>query len=563
MKTRLLSLFVLVSMALASVAAAPDQERTPPPPAGPTPPWAAGVQASSVLPQVRAPGEGIMSAETLRGLLPKLSGGAQQVLIPKLGVTSIAGKALNLVQAAEMDNIINADDDVGENNPTLAVNPKNSAIVAAASHYYTASGSKACVARASFDGGESFDYNNDVLLPLQASGHDCANPVARFSPDGLYAYYFYMDMYHDDNGTPGDPSDDTTTSDIVMVRADGHDPTNLLTGPIVVLNDYGDFLDKPWGDVAYYDFTGASNGAVYVTATRFASSGDCGILFNASTDKGNTWTYGDTGLLLDNSSGCSPVVVSGSRPIGNPSSGWVTACWYNSRSDGPWNGQFNINCWSNDAWGDAMSGNNYSFTAVNGMKYELPYYLGPNGTYHRWWGGMFPSLAVDNTGLLYVAFAADPTSNPNDVESGNVYLARGWPIPGLWWGAPLVVGSNPSTVPQLAQGFPTVTARCDGRTMKCYSYIAYFDHLSSNKFYNIVYRKGTRPFSYSSIGTLGLSGKAKINDVTSWSDNSFIGDYIDSSVISGRRYHVIWTDRADVYSKYDYDDDVMHDVLVP
>jgi hypothetical protein len=508
---------------------------------GQTPPWAANATPSATSPQVRVPSGQPMTTGMMLKHLPKLSAGAAEIVAARLGVTEIADKKLDFSPRTGLDNVINTDDNTNENEPSLAVNPVNDAIVVAFHHDYPTS--YECIAMVSYDGGNTFNYQNFVFLPLQAPGDYCSDPVVRFSPDGTVAYYFYMDV--------------GAASDIVMVRADGYDPTNLLTVPIVVLNDYGGFLDKPWGDVAYYDSTGNSNGAVYVTATLFDSSGDCGILFNASTDKGNTWTYGDTGLLLDFSGGCSPVVVQGSRPIGNPYSGWVTACWYNSRSDGFLNGQFNINCWSNDAWGDIWSGNNYSFTAVNGMRYELPYYLGPNGTYHRWFGGMFPSLAVDNTGLLYVAFAADPTSNPNDVESGNVYLARGWPIPGGFV-APVPVGTGST-----AQGFPTVTARCDTRTVRCYSYVAYFDHLSSNKFYNVVYRKGTRPMSFSSIGSLGLGGKVKISDVPSWSDVGFIGDYIDSSVISGRRYHVVWTDRADVYGPSDPDDDVMHDMFVP
>jgi hypothetical protein len=510
---------------------------------GQTPPWAANATPSATSPQVRVPSGQPMTTEMMLKHLPKLSAGAAEIVAARLGVTEIAGKKLDFSPRTGLDNVINTDDNTNENEPSLAVNPVNDAIVVAFHHDYPASSE--CIAMVSYDGGNTFNYYNYVFLPLQAPGDTCSDPVVRFSPDGTVAYYFYMDI--------------AGASDIVMVRAAGYDPTILLdASPIVVLNDYGGFLDKPWGDVAYYDFTGASDGAVYVTATLFDSSGDCGILFNASTDHGNTWTYGDTGLLLDFSGGCNPVVVQGSRPIGSPYSGWVTACWYNSRSDGFLNGQFNINCWSNDAWGNAGLGNNYFFIAVNGMRYELPYYLGPNSTYHRWFGGMFPSLAVDNTGLLYVAFAADPTSNPYDVESGNVYLARGWPIPGGFV-APVPVGTGST-----AQGFPTVTARCYTTTPpRCYSYVAYFDHLSSNQFYNVVYRKGTRPMSFYSIGSLGFGGKVKISDVPSWSDYWFIGDYIDSSVISGRRYHVVWTDRADVYGPYDTDDDVMHDMFVP
>ncbi len=558
MKPRLLSLFALVSIVFASLAAAPHQEGTPPPPAGPTPPWAVGVQASSVLPQVRSPGEGVMRAEALRGLLPRLSGGAQQVLIPKLGVTSIAGKALNLVQAAEMDNIVNADGDVGENNPALAVNPKNNAIVAAVSHYYSTT-SKDCVARASFDGGETFDYNNYVLLPLQP-GHDCADPVVRFSPDGLYAYYFYMDVYYNDNGTPGDPNDDTTTSDIVMVRADGYDPTLLLTAQIVVLNDYGNFLDRPWGDVAYYDASGASDAVIYVATTEFDTSGNCSILFNASYDSGNTWRYTDQGTVLASSTSCDPLLT-GARPIGNPSPGWVTACWYNSEGDGWLNGKFDIRCWSSNNWGDISGGTTYPFTAVNDQRYELPPYLGPKNTYHSWWGGMFPSLAVDQTGLLYIAYTADPTSNAisSSAEAGDVVLARGWPS-GTSWGR-LAIADRSSLI-NLAQGHPTVTARCDYKTMRCYSYVAYENYLSGNRLYRISYRKVTRPFSFSVPGTLSLGGQRVISDALSFSDYYFVSDYLDSFVTS-RRYEVIWTDRSDVRDPSVEDDDVMQDMLLP
>lgn len=539
MKSRIFSLFVLAVLVFATLAASPHQGPTPPPLGANTPPWAnlGGANASAMSPQLRTPTGNVMSAQTLTKLFPYLSGKAQNVLAPKLGITSLTGKKLDISKTADMDNIVNADAFVYENEPSLAVNPKNDAIVVAFHHY-----TDKCLAQVSFDGGDTFDYNNYVFLPLQAPGNNCSDPIVRFSPDGTYAYYFYMDI--DSSGT---------TADIVMVRAAGYDPTSLLTGPMVVFNDYGDFLDKPWGDVAYYDTSGLSDPVIYVTSTLFTSSGGCGILFNASYDYGDTWWYSDGGRILTYNSNCNPL-VQGSRPIGNPFSGWVSVCWYDSEVDGFRSGKFDIDCWSNNNWGSG--GSSFWFTPVNDKKYELPYWLGPNSQYHRWWGGMFPALAVDNTGLLYIAYAADPNPNQVDAEAGNVNLARGWPNGILWTG--LTVDGTSG----LAQGFATVTARCDYKTFKCYSYVAYEDHTSANLFYRIAYKKITRPLSYITPGTASMAGKKIISDVLSFSDYLFIGDYIDSFV-TARRYEVIWTDRSDATGIEDYDDDVMHDVLLP
>lgn len=537
---RILSmLLLLIPLVLASVAASPRQ--------GTTPPWATGVQPSSVSPQLRTPEGGTMSEETLRNLFPKLSAGAQEVLAPTLGITSLAGKRLYFSKATDMDNIVTPDGLRNENEPSLAVNPVNESIVVAFFRFYSTS-SHRCRAMVSYDGGDTFNSWNVVEPPLQGGGRSCANPVVRFSPDGQVAYYFYMDI------NPGPP----TTADIVMVRADGYNPTVLLDAfPVVVLDDFGDLLDKPWADVAYYDTPGASDAVIYVTATFHTPSGGCGIVFNASTDYGNTWTYGNRGATLTSNTTCNPT-LQGSRPIGSPVPGWVTACWYNSENDGYLSGVFDIRCWSNDNWGSG--GNSYFFTPVDNQKYELSFYLpnGSGGTYHRWWGGMFPALAVDNTGLLYIAYTADPNSNPTDKESGNVFLARGWPNGLNWKTQPLGTGS-------FAQGFPTVAARCDTLTSKCNAYVAYGDYFSNNLYYKIVYRKASRPYGYALPSALSLGPKKTISDVPSFSDGSgtpFIGDYIDSFVTS-RRYEVIWTDRSDVPWYTEPDDDVMHDVLLP
>ncbi len=501
-----------------------------------TPIWTARVQGNTGTPPLRVPSGEPMTPEMLIQLLPKLSGGVAELLATQLGVTQLAGKDLSNLRPSGLDNPVDTDDLVIQNDPSIAVNPVNDSIVAIAYQY-----DSDCIVSVSYDGGNTFNYNDYAFLPLQ-SGDACGHPVVRFSPNGVWAYYVYLDI---------DTS--TATSNVVMTTAPGFYPLSIGS-PTVVISGSGSFLDAPWVDVAYYDQTGMSNGAVYVTATEYTGSGGCNILFNASTDYGATWDYGSFGSILAAELDCDPTIT-GARPIGNPSTGYVTVCWYDSESDGSLTGKFDIDCWTDNNFGSSSS---FSFTPVNDRKYELPDFLGPLSSYHVWWYGMWPSLAVDNTGLLYIAFAADPNSNPYDVESGNVYVARGFPYTSTAWSNPITVGSGGQ-----AQGFPTVTARCDTRTNKCYSYVAYFDHLNKNKLYHVVYRKGTRPFSASSVGSLGFGPKIRITDGPSWSDDFFIGTHIDSSVISGRRYHVTWTDRADVSGTYDLDDDVMHDMFVP
>ena len=534
----LLAVGFLLLMAV-FVAARPQEEGTPP--------WLTRKAAEEREPQVRRPGTQALTTADLQRVFPYLSGGAQRVLAPKLGIDTLMGKKLDVSTQLGLDNIVSAEDIFFENEPSIAVNPVNESIVVAFHHYYTPGGADPCLAVVSFDGGDTFNYNNAVPLPLQAGGNSCSDPIVRFSPDGQVAYFVYMDI----DGT-------TDLADIVMVRADGYDPRILIDAtPIVVLNNFGtDGLDKPWMDVAYYDTTGASDPVVYVTATVFVGA-NCGILFNSSMDYGATWLYGDWGLMVDSSTNCDPV-LQGSRPIGNPYSGWVTVCWYDSGFDGWLSGGFFINCWSNDAWGDVALGTDYYFMA-DYRNYEPSYWMGPSSMYQRWWGSAFPALAVDDTGLLYIGFTADPTRNPSDAEAGDVYLARGWPD-GTFWKTMVVADGGPV---KKTQGRATVTARCDEKTNKCYTYVAFEEYKRKNELYRVVYRKFTRPYKwFFKPGRMRKGRIVQISDTWSLNDYSFIGDYIDS-FLTDRRYGVIWTDRADATSIYDEDDDVLMDVMVP
>ena len=394
----------------------------------------------------------------------------------------------------------------------------------------------------SYDGGESFDYNDYYFPPMPSGTGSCSDPVVRFSPDGEYVYYFYMDVYAD-------------VSDIIMQRAYGSAPSSAAGTPkIVFSSDELHFLDKEWGDVHTFADPGTIilEAVLYSTATKFYSNGDCAIVFNVSYDYGATWDWSNTNpLVLVGSTGCNDL-ESGSRPIG-AYNGQMTVCWYWAGFDGYLTGKYYIECIANDHYSNG-SWSPFYYPIKN--KNELPAWLGPNANYYRWRGAMFPALAVDEFGALYVTSTYDPTSNDFDVESGNVAFNRkdlDYNVTAKW-PAPIIVGSGST-----AQGYATVAAHTDPQTGKAEVIVAYLDHTGGNKGYNVVYRRALRKWnSYN----MSFGGKKKISDAWSVSDFEFIGDYIDSGM-TARRYHIAWTDRSDAYDKFDFHDDVLHDYFVP
>ncbi len=500
-----------------------------------------------------------MTQDTLQSFLPKLSGSTARTLADSWGLSLFGGKNIDDVNKSELDNPVSVDSEFYENEPSMAVNPTNEQIVVVFNQYIdTSTDIISCLATSSYDGGDTFSYNDYVIVPQLNAGNNCSNPVVRFSPDGQYVYYFYMNIY--DN-----PDPDPDTSDIIMQRASGVDPTQLIGTPVIVFEGGAHFMDKEWGDVHTYDqrMTGGANaGVLYASATKFYSNGDCAIVFNVSHDYGFTWEYSVADpYVVDHSAGCSRV-VQGSRPIGG-NNGFVLICWYDSHTDGYLTGSFYIDCVANDAKGIGTSTNWSPYFSPGGArKYELSQFLGPTGNYHFWHAGMYPSLAVDEEGMVYLAFAADPNTNQNDTEAGNVFLTYRWldyDVHDTAWKAPVAVGTGST-----AQGYATVAARYDPSTNKYLVYVAYGDYTSSNKGYNTVYRRGTRSPKPTSGALPGvtLGAKIKISDRVSMSDHVYIGDYIDSAV-TARRYHIVWTDRADAYDKFDEDDDVLHDVFIP
>jgi hypothetical protein len=493
--------------------------------------------------------------QLVKDLLPKLSGDASNLIASKYKPTELEGKKIDWNVKAT-DHIVAANSNVYENEPSMAVNPTNEQIVVVFTHYYNDSGiDGACQAMISYDGGETFDYNDYYFPPMPSGTGMCSDPVVRFSPDGAYVYYFYMDVYDPGTGE---------VSDIIMQRAWGFAPETAAGAGVKVLSSGGlHFLDKEWGDVHTFADPNTSGSAqvVYTTATKFYSNGDCGIVMNVSYDYGVTWFYANTNpWLLVLEPGCSNV-VQGSRPIG-AYNGFMTVCWYWSGFDGYLAGGYSIECQANDWYSNGLWSSFYY--PVKNKKFELASWLGPVADYYRWRGGMFPALAVDEYGALYVTTTYDPTftgtpGNVNtgmDTEAGNVLLNRRYLDynVALNWSTPVTIGSGST-----AQGYATVTAHYDPAIKKAMIMVAYLDHTAGNAGYYAVYRKALRaPNSYS----MTIGGKKKISDRWSVSDDLFIGDYFDSGMTS-RRYHVAWTDRADAYGQLDGDDDVLHDYFTP
>ena len=522
----------------------------------------AGAQTPREL-RSRAPGPrstGASRQKFLRRILPKLgSQVAFRKVARNLGVTEWRGKRLdrpstNSTAAALMSLDQPVDSfDGSQNQPSIAANPTDESVVVvfAQNEANFLGVDVACSIYLSFDGGVTYSYVDDAPLLATQPTDTCAEPVVRFSPDGDVVYFNYLLI-----------RDDASSSDIVVSIAAGDDPTIILNGPIIVLPGGADFVDKNWLGVHTFDDADTvadGGGFVYVTGTVFFSNMTCGLLINRSSDYGATWDFG-TGLTLGGvASDCNAFFLHGARVAGGPGE-QVLACYFNAEADGystelpppaPSN-RFDITCVSS---ADRWATNSAPITAANNVGYELNLFLGPNENYHRWFPGMFPSVAIDHRGNAHVVFAMDPNANKVDVESGNVQYMRSTKgalnPPYTTWLARVNLGTGPR-----AQGFPNVVAQRSNLTTNAYIYVAYYDHYRSlaaapNRLYDVRYRR-----SINGGGT--FTPPITVTDVVSFSDNEFVGDYFDTTTTM-RRFHLAWTDRGDKTDIFDFEDDVFAD----
>lgn len=527
--------------------------------------------AEAASPSMPVQSQGIFSGKTtaqIENIISKMSEMPMIYFAKQNGITQIKGKKISDIikgnvkprsPKTQADSPMGTDPNFWENEPSISISPTNKNLVVGTSHKYDINFNVQCVTYRSTNGGAT--WSSPKNLPL-VPGTVCSDPVVRWSPDGSKVYASYLSY------------DSTNSYALVSRSTDGgitwSSPVKAITAAP------GDFIDKEWLDVHTFWNNANTSNKVYLSATTFHSDGSMDISFTKSTFGGAAFGAVQT---LATATG-SPVVIQGSRPIGGKSnsgtSGDVLVCWYNSGTDGWLNGGFDERCKASTNYGLSFGP---EVIAVRAKNYELPYYLyGPANpsviTYHRWWGGMFPSIAIGPDGTAYMTFAADPINfNDGFGTAGDIFFARS-PRPFTTWSYPRAPITDDSYG---AKGYPSITAK--QTTLGTVLSISFEDHRNSpystpadedcgygpgignafNCYYDI-YNAQTSPGGADFL----TNPNKRLTDISSLSNLGypFIGDYIDSSTSkdpSDLTFIVDWTDRTTENSVFSSDTDVWSD----
>lgn len=493
--------------------------------------------------------------EMMEDVMAKMGGSSMLIMADKYGVNRIKGKKILdtgeresqspndkktlealTAEADGADQPVGTDPFLEENEPSINVSPTDSTKVVALTHHINAPPTGNTIGSYwSNDSGATWD--GPSFVPFVIDGDFHSDPVIRYSPTGKVVYACYMSIRG-------------ATADIAVSRS--FDNGKTWQPPVIAIKgkDYDndgflDFPDKPWCDVHTFAETDAQKKKLYLTTTLFHSNGDISILFARSVDEGESFGSPE---VLDTVTLDSGVVLQGSRPIGGKG-GDVLACWYDSERDGWLNGVFDIRCRTSIDFGKTWGS---QFAAVDDVSHELPFWLGPFASFHRWWGGMFPSMIITKNGLAHITVAADPVQGSSNAEDGDIYYVRS-PRPYGSWSRPSRLNDGDD---RHAQGYVTITAKeVTGANIvsACWE-----DHQQSSNKDNELYD------TYCDLTLPAWGEDMRLSDVSSYSDFLFIGDYIDSSTSKDeldRTTHVIWTDRSDKDTEFDLEDDVWADKL--
>jgi hypothetical protein len=535
----------------------------------------AALEARSASLGLRAGGAGVILARA-RGLKEfmgkslepprKDEGAARSAALAAPGAAAGPGTVSSAPPRSANNVAIRYFPNVSEDEPTVAANPRNPGRIVAGSHFIGDTANR-CVAHFSQDGGKTWNAI-PIFMPHLTHQSQCSDPVLAYAPDGSRVYYAYIDIK---SSFTFEPPVFTLKEDLDILVSFSDDDGRTWTGPIVALEgqeiqdsfnvDTGEetFVpgfeyDKPWigthvpagnGD----DDRGNGNW-VFVTATRFEANfsdevaDECRIDFARSDSRGTTWEAPQT---LDSSvGGCAiPIVVQGSRPNGGLR-GDVLVAWYHSGTDGFRSGSFNIRTRYS-----ADNGASFQPVVVAATdSFELPLFLGPAFSYHRWWGAMFPDVEIAPNGTGHIVYTHDPVRG-SGTEDGNIRYVGAAGTPYSTWSAPVTVNDDNSGK---AQGWATLEAGVEnGKTVL---YALWEDHRRSSRD-NLEYDV----FSAKRTGTGAWSANRRITDQKSRSDFIFLGDYFDITIVGGGGddpsfVYGVWTDRRDEPTEFDFDDDV-------
>jgi hypothetical protein len=472
---------------------------------------------------------------------------------------------------------IGADPAKDENEPTVVANPHDKNILVAGSHSADAT-TLNCVAYVSRNKGAT--WSAPIVMAQLTPESFCSDPVLAYAPDGRRVYYAYMDIKFSETivGDPQNPDLVTVESDLDVVVSHSDNDGRRWSGPVVALNgdpwsvtfdpetgelvefEPGFDFDKPW-IAAHVTAKGQSkelHRRVYVSATRFDNFTPgfaCAIVVTTSANRAESWR---APVELESSGGdCgAPVLVQGSRPSAGPGNQVVVA-WYNSGTDGPFQGSFKIRTvFSN-------SGTHWRrpVTAVRDS-FEAPFFLGPFAFYHRWGGTMFPDIEIAD-GRAHLVYTHDPEENgftivdpetgeeiflpdvSTTAEDGDIRYIRSSGTPYASWSAPVTLNDDGLV---RAQGYPALETSQD-KQGKTTLHVLWEDHRrspegptdpdrfgeSSNLYYDI--------FTTSRRPGRGWTPNTRVTDKRSIVDFIFIGDYFDITTSGDQLVFGIWTDR--------------------
>ncbi len=355
-----------------------------------------------------------------------------------------------------------------QNEPHIAVNPRDSDNVIMASHDYD---TFCTVIYASIDGGETWE-GPIPSKPLQRDDF-CSDPILGFDRQGT-AYHGFLSIGSRlaNLGRIIAVVDELRIA--VIKSGDGGftwtEPTLAAWGDIRIFSDRVEIIspDKPWMAVGPSRLNPDSD-AIYITYTEFKVSYpfmadfpflgvptvSVTIKMVKSEDGGETWskpiavspTFSYVAGEIGHEGRSYGRIVQGSYVAVAPD-GRVYVAYYDSLSDGPFRGQFAVMItWSDDG------GETWETPVRVTIMDELDYYLRP--TIFRAWSSMFPQLAISPDGQnIYIAFAA----NPPGPDDSDIYFVKSTDR-GLTWSTPKRVNDDLSDRDQF---FPAMAVDPEG-----------------------------------------------------------------------------------------------------